>query len=105
MALYEKSASLTQGFSYDMPVVTALGSVNGPSFGSQVLTVQGKNFGSKDYQAKGTLVAQAGAGDCYSTSWTSDSQIECVTPEGVGPAVNVMVCLRLSIFSTSFHLF
>jgi hypothetical protein len=85
-------STLSNSFTYDLPVVTNIESTNGPASGQFEITIQGKNFGaSADLKVQASILSQMGGGLCFLTTWTSDSQLTCNTPVGVGGDASVKV--------------
>ncbi|KAJ1478097.1 hypothetical protein T484DRAFT_2970674 [Baffinella frigidus] len=94
------SPSLTQAFSYDNPLLTAVSPRFGATIGGTTLTLRGDNFGA----AANTRSINLGDTSCALIGYTSHTQITCVTPPGVGiiHKVNILVSgLDSSATSTS----
>jgi hypothetical protein len=68
---------------YDPPVVTFMYPDVGPTSGGFVLTLKGRNFGTRDW-GNGTVQVSIGAQPCITTTWLSDNVVECIVPRGVG---------------------
>jgi hypothetical protein len=68
--------SVPNMFSYDCPVVTDIGQGNFPKDGAALLTINGFNFGNKDYGPKASI----GPTGCSQTTWISSSSVTCSTP-------------------------
>ena len=85
-------STLSNSFTYDLPVVTNIESTNGPAVGNKDITIQGKNFGAaEDMKVQASILSQVGEKICLLTTWTSDSQLTCNTPVGVGGGASVKV--------------
>ena len=65
-------------YTYDAPHVTGIRLANAAATGEAIVTVIGGNFGSIDYTPRSRLGGTA----CISTSWLSDSSLECSVPSG-----------------------
>jgi len=76
-------------FTYDAPVVTLTTYLTSPNVGGQSVTLNGQNFG----QADETATARLGFTLCGTTSWTSSSTIVCLSPEGAGQALSLVMTI------------
>jgi hypothetical protein len=65
-------------FTYDAPGVTGVRLANAAASGEGIITVIGSSFGVIDY----TPASRIGGTACISTSWLSDSSLECAIPSG-----------------------
>ena len=97
----------SQDFAYNSPMVQRSVPNHGPKIGGQRIIIKGTDFGSRRPK-QGDLVASIGGKPCRSTKWISDSQVECVVPEGEGAckAVQVRVGKRdtqISRVNTMWH--
>ena len=70
-------------YRYSAPVVTFMYPDSGPAQGGYVLTVKGRNFGTRDW-GNGTVMMTVGGQPCIETTWLSDGVMECLVPKGVG---------------------
>ena len=76
-------ASHVGAFVYDGPNPTGLeGTMNGPSSGSNIVTVTGTLFGVTDPGVE--LIAKIGETNCSSTTWVSPTSLSCNVNPGVG---------------------
>jgi hypothetical protein len=73
----------TDQYRYSAPVVTFMYPDSGPAQGGYVLTVKGRNFGTRDW-GNGTVLMTVGGQPCMETTWLSDGVMECLVPKGVG---------------------
>jgi hypothetical protein len=66
-------------FSYDCPVITNVNSglPNLPKAGASLLTINGFNFGTVNYNA----VAKIGPTQCGATTWVTSTTVTCSTPQ------------------------
>ena len=92
MEAVSRASTLSSCYSYDVPlVISALGG-NSPAMGTMMTTVTGKNFGSSPLNPLvASILSPRGGGACTSSTWTSDSQMECQTPAGVGGDASVTI--------------
>jgi len=65
-------------FTYDAAFVTGIRLANAAATGEAILTVVGGSFGAIDYTPR----SRVGGTACTSTSWLSDSSLECTVPSG-----------------------
>ena len=65
-------------FTYDAAFVTGIRLANAAATGEAMLTVVGGSFGAIDYTPR----SRVGGTACTSTSWHSDSSLECTVPSG-----------------------
>jgi thioredoxin 1 len=89
-------------FAYNSPSVANIQPAHGKPVGGTKVVIQGKDFGFRR-PVPGALVASIGGRKCLKTTWKSDSEVECVAPEGTGSckAVTVRVGARDSQVSAS----
>jgi large repetitive protein len=77
-------------FMYNPPQVSAIKPSHGKMLGGTVIRITGKQFGGSR-PAPGQLTAMVGGKKCQSTKWISDTEVECVAPEGAGACKAVQV--------------
>jgi len=70
---------ITQAFTYESGVITALAPTNGPPVGNFNVTILGRNFGDKKDYGYSSAV---GGSDCTQVYWISDSSVACVISKG-----------------------
>ena len=58
---------------------------NGPATGDFTLTVFGSNFGAYNLNAKASIDGS----ECVTTTWKSDSSVQCRIREGLGKDLSV----------------
>jgi hypothetical protein len=84
------AGTLMNAFSFDAPVVTYLALSNAPTVGGSMMTITGMNLGTASSSTNQVDIAVAG-NKCSSTSFISSSAVTCVTPAGIGTALDVQV--------------
>ena len=84
-------------FSFDSPIVTLLKFPNTPASGGTYLSFLGSNFGAVDLSLQGMIGLTA----CPTTSWSTATQIVCLTSSGTGSALSTSVLLD-SMTGTGF---
>lgn len=94
-------------FAYNAPTVAFIQPAHGKPSGGTKIVIKGRDFGSRRPK-QGTLVASVGGHQCQKTKWVSDTEVECVSPEGSGSckAVTVRVGRRdsqVSAANTFWH--
>jgi len=99
MTICSLKGSTTQSFTFDSPVITRGGPVNGPATAGTV-TLYGKNFAVADYSGD----ARFGGTGCEVTKWTSNSLVSCKYPSGTGEAKSVSFSMALRV-GTSTEVF
>jgi hypothetical protein len=87
-------------FRYDAPVVTFMYPDTGPTTGGFVLTLKGRNFGTRDW-GNGTVQVNIAGQPCTTTEWLSDNVIECIVPKGVGARHPVEVIVGGQVYPSS----
>jgi thiol-disulfide isomerase/thioredoxin len=80
----------SQDFAYNSPFVGSSVPNHGNKVGGQRIIIKGRDFGSRRPK-KGDLVASVGGKACQKTKWISDSEVECVVPEGEGACKAIQV--------------
>jgi hypothetical protein len=73
----------TEQWRYDAPIVTFMYPDIGATAGGFVMTLKGRNFGTRDW-GEGTVLVTIAGQPCTETTWLSDNVIECIVPKGVG---------------------
>jgi len=89
--------TLRSAFSYDAPVVSFTAVFNAPHSGRSSLTVMGLNFASLDTSPT-VLIGPATA--CQTTSWLTDTQVQCSSAEGGWGSSVYMQALVSSLVGT-----
>jgi hypothetical protein len=91
---------------YAVPIVSSQAPRNAPTSGGALLTIFGLNFGTTDLSSSASLVSITGISTpCGTTSWFSDSSVQCQSPGGLGLkishalTVGGMVGTQQSLFS------
>jgi hypothetical protein len=84
-------------FTFDSPVVTFFGAVNGPTSTGASLTLNGFNFG-KFNRSPNVLV---GATLCQTTAWTTSTQLTCLTPTGTAEKQTLRVNVRELVYTVT----
>lgn len=74
-------------FSYKKPEVDKVEPAVVPTAGMDVVTIRGRNFGSRNYAP----IARIGDALCKWTAWVDDSTVKCKTPPGMGSHQSVTV--------------
>jgi hypothetical protein len=69
----------TVNFVYTRPTLSSITPSDSPAAGGVTVTVLGSNFGQSSYSSFVTM--EFGGTPCASTTWVSDSRIDCVTPQ------------------------
>jgi len=77
----DQVGTLELAYDYDAPEVTSIDVSNGPTTGGNTVAVSGSNFGAYD----STVSVRFADTLCSSVTWSSDSEVECTVPPGVGP--------------------
>ena len=77
----DQVGTLELAYDYDAPEVTSIDVSNGPTTGGNTVSVSGSNFGAYD----STVSVRFADTLCSSVTWSSDSEVECTVPPGVGP--------------------
>ena len=83
------------------PVLTSLGTVNGPTTGGSTLTVSGMNFGTADMSPTLSI----GAAQCTTSSWMSATSMVCRLTGGGGEqatATAIVASLTSTFLAYSF---
>jgi hypothetical protein len=81
--------TLHSAFTYDAPVITSLLKTNAPTSASATITVFGNNFLNVDTSPEGRI----GDSICLTTSWTTQTSLNCVHPAGTGGEHRVSVTM------------
>jgi hypothetical protein len=89
-------STLQDALTYDGPETSAVFTTNIPTQGAREFTVFGLSFMSRDSSPLGRL----GRTTCESSSWTSDTAVSCVTPEGQGRTLSLSVSILAPQFSS-----
>lgn len=97
----------SQDFAYNSPFVAGSVPNHGNKVGGQRIIIKGRDFGSRRPK-KGDLVASVGGKACQKTKWISDSEVECVVPEGEGACKAIQVRVgkkdsQVSRINTMWH--
>lgn len=85
-------------FTYDAPAITQTAYLSAPNVGGISVTLNGFKFGGLDY----TATTRLGFTVCGTTSWTSASTVSCLSPEGAGQALSLVMTLA-SLLGTQAH--
>jgi hypothetical protein len=83
------SSQLASYFTHDAPVLTYIAVTNGPTAGSVVVTIQGKNFGTVDL----TLTSTIGGSAFGAVTYVSDSSITGTVAAGTGIDKKIVLTL------------
>lgn len=97
----------SQDFAYNSPSVRGAVPSHGNKVGGQRIIIKGSDFGSRRPK-QGSLVATIGGKACQKTKWISDSEVECVVPEGEGACKAIQVRVgkkesQISHVNTMWH--
>ena len=87
----------SEQFRYDAPVVTFMYPDVGPTAGGFVMTLKGRQFGTRNWGNDTVQVNIAGQ-PCTLTTWLSDNVIECIVPKGVGARHPVQVIVGGQVY-------
>eukprot|EP00961_Rhodomonas_salina_P229800 3105664-Rhodomonas_salina.1 len=87
VTVFTRFSTLSAAFTYNRPYVTHISQTCGPSTGGFAAVFSGNFFGMADYTPVGYVDYDA----CHSTTWTSDTSLVCVFPEGYGIGRGVAV--------------
>ena len=69
----------------------------GPTAGGFVMTLKGRQFGTRDW-GNGTVQVNIAGQPCTKSQWLSDNVIECIVPKGVGARHPVQVIVGGQIY-------
>jgi len=89
VSILGRKSTLTIAFSYDKPAITAINPLNGPTGGSNSVTVYGMNFGTTDSTRSSTLNSIS-----VTVSYRSHQDIVINTPAGTGASRQVQVTVE-----------
>ena len=82
----------TRGCAVPVPSVSLQAPTNAPTSGGALVTIFGLNFGTTDSSSSASLVSIAGISTpCGTTSWFSDSSVQCQSPGGLGTKTSPVV--------------
>jgi hypothetical protein len=95
-----QDGSMSEGWSYDVPVVSSVAKTNGASTGGFDVTVVGRGFGTSGY----SVGVRVGGSGCERSDWVSDSSVVCGVSGGVGDGKGVVVSSGLQDLSHLQHL-
>ncbi|KAJ1470089.1 hypothetical protein T484DRAFT_1849086 [Baffinella frigidus] len=82
-----RAGSVTEGLSFDLPMLDEVIRANAPSTGAVRVTVLGANLAHSAYTAAARFAATA----CEHSTWESDSALRCLTAGGVSATLRVAV--------------
>jgi len=82
---------------YTPPTVTFMYPDVGPTKGGFVMTLKGRNFGTRHW-GEGTVLVTIAGQPCLTTTWLSDNIIECMVPKGVGARHPVQVIVGGQVY-------
>ena len=82
-----RAGSVTEGLSFDVPMLDEALRANTPSTGAVSLTVLGSNLAHSAYSPAARLAATA----CEASAWESDSSVRCLTAGGAFATARVAV--------------
>jgi hypothetical protein len=82
--------SNTNWFSFDSPVISYMGGLNGPTSGHNAVTIDGINFGAPDY----TPTAVLGSTRLSTVTWTSTTSVTTVGVHGVGSDLDISLTIN-----------
>ena len=106
-----QAQSLSNAFSYDMPVISSVPGELLPASGGLAVTIFGRSFGifpcnrtwCSSQQVDGEVVShqgRIGLSACLRTLWKSDSSIACVAAPGIG--ADALISLSVLSLKSSF---
>lgn len=87
------AGTLSSVFTYDAPMMTAVGDGNAPVTGGSVTTLSGMNFGAEDYCSS----ARLGSTACAKTSFVSETVMRCLIGAGDGLGRDVALTVNRAV--------
>jgi hypothetical protein len=100
MTAGEHSKSITEVFTFDVPVASALARTNLASTGATLVTIYGASLGRVAFTASG----QQGETNCEGTEWESATSVRCMVAAGTAATRRISVTAGSSAASGSVAL-
>ncbi|MGB1592488.1 MAG: IPT/TIG domain-containing protein, partial [Promethearchaeia archaeon] len=91
LTVFKKTGTSFLVFSYNQPEITHVTLRNVPTVTSATISIFGSAYGVWD---TGAVVGYIGVSTCESTTWRSDSTIQCLLRHGISPGQEVSIGLE-----------